>query len=466
MRIPLWPRSLFGRLALLLLAVILVSQVAAIYFFRQDRAALIARQFGDTKLVEIRSLRAALASIDPASDAALSKFGNAYHVRIVADPEQRAASDPDRRSGLSDPDRRFGFDPERRFGVAPGSPQLVELERRLKNELGPDTELRIQPRLQLLWIKLVAGPHAYWAGFPLPPRQEDAPSRALEWSFIILAVLLPSAYVFARYLARPLRQLNAAVARVGEGKSPAPLPESGPSEIVNLNRGFNQMISNLRQIEQDRAVLLAGVSHDLRTPLARLRLGIEVGTPDETARQGMVDDIEEMDRIISQFLDFARAGDNSPLEVCDPGDIIATVVARQQRAGHAVGFQREELSRIPLRSTAFERMIGNLLDNALRHGAPPVEISVRASDGALVIEVCDRGAGIPPDRVEYLKRPFTRGDPARSGVPGAGLGLAIVERIARLHGGTLELEARSGGGTTARVTIPMGPASADARTTA
>jgi two-component system osmolarity sensor histidine kinase EnvZ len=226
------------------------------------------------------------------------------------------------------------------------------------------------------------------------------------------------------------------------------------------------MISNLRQIEQDRAVLLAGVSHDLRTPLARLRLGIEVGTSDETARQGMVDDIEEMDRIISQFLDFARAGDDSPLEICDPGDIIATVVARQQRAGHDVRFQREELPRIPLRSTAFERMIGNLVDNALRHGAAPVEISVRSGDAALVVEVCDRGPGIPPDRVEYLKRPFTRGDPARSGVPGAGLGLAIVERIARLHGGTLELEARSGGGTTARVTIPMGPASAGARTTA
>jgi len=433
---------------LLLLAVILVSQAAAIYLFRQDRAALIARQFGDTKLVEIRSLRAALASTEPgAADATLAKFGEAYHARIVAEQERRSATDPE---------RRMGFDPERRFGVAPGSPLLVELEERMKAELGPETELRIQPRLQLLWIKLLAGQRVYWAGFPLPPRQEDAPSRALEWSIVILVVLLASAYAFARYLARPLRELNAAVARVGEGKSPPPLPETGPSEIVNLNRGFNQMISNLRQIEQDRAVLLAGVSHDLRTPLARLRLGIEVGASDDGARKGMVDDIEEMDRIISQFLDFARDGDHSALEVCDPGDIVATVVGRQQRAGHDVHFARTELPRIALRATAFERMVANLVDNALRHGAPPVEIAGRVDDGALVLEVMDRGPGISPDQVDYLKRPFTRGDPARSGVAGAGLGLAIVERIARLHGGTVELLPRSGGGTIARVTLSAG----------
>jgi two-component system, OmpR family, osmolarity sensor histidine kinase EnvZ len=433
LKVTLWPRSLFGRLALLLLLVILVSQAAAIYLFRHDRAALIARQFSDTKLVELRSLRAALAATDPrAADATLAKFGEAYHARIVPDQERRFTGGP------------------------PQSPLLEGLEQRLKAELGPETELRIQPRLQLLWIKLVAGDRAYWAGFRLPPRpSEGAPSHALEWSVVILAVLLVSAYAFARYLARPLRQLNDAVTSVGQGKSPAPLPESGPSEIVNLNRGFNQMLSNLRQIEQDRAVLLAGISHDLRTPLARLRLGIEVGTSDGSARQGMVDDIEEMDRIISQFLDFARDGHESPLEVCDPGDIVATVVARHRRVGHDVRFARGELPRMPLRPTTLERLVGNLVDNALRHGAPPVEITIGVANGSIVLEVADRGPGVPAEQVEYLKRPFTRGDPARSGVAGAGLGLAIVERIARLHGGALDLLPRNGGGTIARVTLPV-----------
>ncbi|HTR57776.1 MAG TPA: ATP-binding protein [Casimicrobiaceae bacterium] len=431
MSLRLWPRSLFGRLALLLLLVILVSQAAAIYLFRQDRAALLARQFSDTKLVQLRALRAALASADPrAPDAALARIGEAYRARVVPDEERRA------------------------FGGPPQNPLLVELQERLRNELGPETELRIQPRQQLLWVKLVAGDRAYWSGFQLPPRPgEDVPGRALELSLIILAVLLVSAFAFASYLARPLRQLNDAVASVGQGRSPPPLPETGPSEIVNLSRGFNQMLASLRQTEQDRAVLLAGVSHDLRTPLARLRLGLEVVVRDGEARQGMIEDIEEIDKIIAQFLDFARDEREMPAESVDVNEVLASLIERYQRAGHSIAFHRGDLPRLALRATALSRLAANLVDNALRHGAPPIDIATRYERGSLVLEVADRGPGIPADDVERLKRPFTRGDPARSGAAGAGLGLAIVERIARLHAGTLELAPNPGGGTIARVTL-------------
>jgi len=238
------------------------------------------------------------------------------------------------------------------------------------------------------------------------------------------------------------------------------LPESGPSEIVNLNRGFNQMLASLHQNEQDRAVLLAGVSHDLRTPLARLRLGLEVGAHDEQARQAMVDDIEEIDKIIDQFLDFARDGHETPVEPVDVNALISALVERYARAGQAVLFRRAELPRLPLRATAFSRLVANLIDNALRHGAPPIEVAAALERGRVVVEVRDCGPGIPPEQVERLKRPFTRGDPARSGVAGAGLGLAIVERIARLHSGTLELLPRPGGGTIARVRLPV-PASSE-----
>ena len=429
MSIHLWPRSLFGRLALLLLAAILISQAAAIYLFRQDRAALIARQFGDTKLAQLRALRSALASVEP-GEATLARFGEANGARIVPDGERRSV------------------------GVAPQNPNLIELEDRLKTELGPETELRIQPRLQLLWIKLVAGDRVYWAGYQLPPRaSEDAPGRAVEWSLIILAVLLIGAYPFARYLARPLRELSDAVASVGQGRSPPPLPETGPSEIVTLNRGFNQMLSNLRQMEQDRAVLLAGVSHDLRTPLARLRLGIEVAGQDE--RQGMVEDIEEMARIINQFLDFAREEHETSVELRDFNELVAAVVERHARAGHALRFSPGQLPPLALRATACSRMVANLVDNALRYGAPPVEIATRREGSSAILEVSDRGPGIPPDQVERLKRPLTRGDPARGGAGGAGLGLAIAERIARLHGGALDLLQRAGGGLLARVALPI-----------
>ena len=427
----LWPRSLFGRLALLLLLVILISQATAIFLFRQDRAALLSRQFGDTKIVQLKALRAGLATADPKSTAAaLARFGDAYQARIVPDEERRFVGGP------------------------PQNPLLVELLERLKAELGPETDLRIQPRLQLLWIKLKAGDHAYWAGFQLPPRPVDqAQSRALEWSLIALAVLLTSAYFFARYLARPLRQLNDAVADVGDGKLPPPLPETGPSEIASLNRGFNQMLDKLHRADEDRALLLAGVSHDLRTPLARLRLGIEVGAQDAATHEGMISDIAEMDKIIGQFLEFARDDREAPLEMRELNDIVAAAVERYRKSGNEVRFSRGELAPQPLRSTAVSRMIANLIDNALRYGAPPVDVVTRADGRSAVLEVADRGPGIAADQVERLKRPFTRGEPARTGGAGAGLGLAIVERIARLHGATFELLPREGGGTCARVTF-------------
>jgi two-component system, OmpR family, osmolarity sensor histidine kinase EnvZ len=427
----LWPRSLFGRLALLLLLVILISQATAIFLYRQDRVALLSRQFSDTKIVQLKALRAGLATADPKSTAAaLARFGDAYQARIVPDEERRFVGGP------------------------PQNPLLVELLERLKAELGPETDLRIQPRLQLLWIKLKAGDHAYWAGFQLPPRPVDqAQSRALEWSLIALAVLLTSAYFFARYLARPLRQLNDAVADVGDGKLPPPLPETGPSEIASLNRGFNQMLDKLHRADEDRALLLAGVSHDLRTPLARLRLGIEVGAQDAATHEGMISDIAEMDKIIGQFLEFARDDHEAPLEMRELNDIVAAAVERYRKAGNEVHFSRGELPAQPLRSTAVSRMIANLIDNALRYGAPPVDVVTRVDGRSVVLDVADRGPGIAADQVERLKRPFTRGEPARTGGAGAGLGLAIVERIARLHGATFELLPREGGGTCARVTF-------------
>ncbi|MDQ6618353.1 MAG: ATP-binding protein [Pseudomonadota bacterium] len=436
----IWPRSLFGRLSLLLLTVLAIALMVTILLFRHDRAALLARQFGDTMIVQLQSLRAALAAVD-AEDRSdtLRRIGREYNVRIMREEERPAV------------------------GGAPPGPMMAELEFRLREALGDGTMLRLQPRLQLLWVRIAAGGAGYWVGFPLPARPHapdtDTPPRAAIWSATIGACLLLAAFLFARYLAHPLRELNAAVLALGRGDMPHPLPESGPSEIENLNRGFNRMISNLRQLEHDRALLLAGVSHDLRTPLSRLRLGIEISVKDDVAKRGMADDIEEMDRIIGQFLDFARNEQHAPAERQDPRAIVAATVERYRRAGKDVRFEPGEATAIPLRGTAFSRLVTNLIDNALAYGAPPVEIATRAIAGAYVVEVMDRGPGIPATEVERLKQPFTRASAARAhagGTAGAGLGLAIVERIARLHGGSFAILPREGGGTIAHVELPDG----------
>jgi two-component system osmolarity sensor histidine kinase EnvZ len=433
----LLPRSLFGRLALLLLGVVAVALVATILFFSQDRVSLLAKQFSDTKIVQLQAIRAALEENDtPERRGSLGRIGREYGVRIIPESERPS------------------------IGGLPVPPPLQPVEARLREALGEGTEVRAAPGRGLLLVRVEANGSGYWVGFPLAPRsQDDHPSRAALWSGMLAAVLLIAAFIFARYLSRPLRELTATVERIGRGDTPPPLPESGPSEIVTLNRGVNRMAANLRQLEQDRAVLLAGVSHDLRTPLARLRLGVEMQARDEATRAGMVDDIEEMDRIIGQFLEFARNDeDTATREPANANVIVGTCVERYARMDKDVRFTPGELPLVPLRPTAFSRLVTNLIDNALAYGAPPVEVSTRHQDNAIVLEIADRGSGIAPADVERLKQPFTRASAARtnsSGVAGAGLGLAIVDRIARLHGGAFDLLPREGGGTVARVTLPV-----------
>jgi len=435
--VTLLPRSLFGRLALLLLGVVAVALVATILFFRQDRLTLLARQFSDTKIVQLQAVRAALEANDtPERRESIGRIAREYGVRIVSESERPFLSG------------------------APVPPLLEPLHARLREALGEGTELRVAPGRGLFLVRVEAAGAGYWVGFPLPPRAqaEDHPSRAALSSLVLVSVLLGAAFVFARYLARPLRELATTVERVGRGETPAPLPEHGPSEIVTLNRGVNRMAANLRQLEQDRALLLAGVSHDLRTPLARLRLGVEMQAMDEATRAGMVDDIGEMDRIIGQFLEFARTDEDTAREPADLNAIVGSSVERYVRAGKDVHFAPGTLPMVQLRPTAFSRLTANLIDNAIAYGAPPVDVTTHATGGEIVLDVADRGPGIAPGEVERLKQPFTRASAARtntSGVAGAGLGLAIVDRIARLHGGRLDLVPRDGGGIVAKVTIPI-----------
>ncbi len=437
----LLPRSLFGRLALLLLVVVAIAIATTISLFHQDRVALLSRQVDDTKIVQLKAVRAALESLDPREHReAMVRIAREYGVRIIPEAERPL------------------------FGANAPPPQrrMQELAERLREQLGPGTEVRPAPGRGLLYVRVQAGNDGYWIGFPLlpPDSADDRFSRAAVWSLVIASALLVAAFIFARYLSRPLRDVSNTVERIGRGETPPRLPESGPSEIATLNRGVNRMMASLTQLEHDRAVMLAGVSHDLRTPLARLRLGAEMQAHDEASREAMVDDIEEMDRIIGQFLDFARTNEDSGVADADVNEIVQAAVERHARAGHDVRFTAGAVPVARLRATAFSRLVANLLDNAIAYGAPPVDVSTRSADQKIVLEVADRGPGIAPDQVERLKQPFTRASVARSNennVAGAGLGLAIVERIARLHGGIFDLLPRDGGGTLARIVIPVSP---------
>jgi len=216
------------------------------------------------------------------------------------------------------------------------------------------------------------------------------------------------------------------------------------------------MSTDLARLDADRTLFLAGVSHDLRTPLSRLRLGLEMSGADAQLKDGMTADIEEMDRIINRFLDFARTDGGESPQHADLAAIAADVAEHYRRHGRPVATDFEGVPELPLQTMAMRRVVLNLVDNALRYGGKEVGIAVRAEDHAVVLQVTDRGPGIPLSEVERLKRPFTRLEVARSDKGGAGLGLAIVERVVRAHRGRLELLPREGGGLIAQIRLPAG----------
>jgi two-component system osmolarity sensor histidine kinase EnvZ len=217
---------------------------------------------------------------------------------------------------------------------------------------------------------------------------------------------------------------------------------------------FNRMAANLQSMERERAMVLAGISHDLRTPLSRLRLALEMSGADTSATDAMISDIDEIDAIIGQFLDFARGTDEQK-EEHDLAELLAELTEHYARIGKDVRLVSHPVAPFRFARMAVRRAVANLVDNALRYAGEPVEIEVLTRNPSVAIEVRDQGPGIPANEVERLKRPFTRLDDSRSGAGGAGLGLAIVERTAQAHGGSLELASRAGGGLVARLVLAV-----------
>jgi two-component system osmolarity sensor histidine kinase EnvZ len=326
----------------------------------------------------------------------------------------------------------------------------------IRRQLGEGTRIASgMGELRGVFISFHIDDDEYWVMLPRERLERPFPWQWLGWTSLALLLSLVGAWLIVSRINRPLKALAAAATDIGKGKTPAPLPESGPAEIETLARSFNQMSHDLARLDADRALILAGVSHDLRTPLSRLRLATEMSGCDEATKQGMIADIGEMDSIIGQFLDFARAQSDEALAPTDLAALAHEVVDHQLRLGRTVQANIEPVPLQAMRRMGIKRVIANLVDNALAYGEREVCVATRSDGASLILEVMDRGPGIPPEEAERLKQPFTRLEQARSGKGGSGLGLAIVDRIARHHGGSFELLAREGGGLIARVSLPL-----------
>jgi len=297
----------------------------------------------------------------------------------------------------------------------------------------------------------------YWVALPRERIERVIPWQWMGWGLAALLLSLAGAYLLVFRITRPLKALSGAAIEIGRGHTPAPVEESGPAEITALARAFNQMSADLARLDSDRALILAGISHDLRTPLTRLRMSIELSGADAATQESMVLDIEEMDQTIGQFLDFARDVTGEALLETDLANLLKDLAANYSRRGKLIETDLAALPYRQIRPQGLRRAVANLIDNALRHAGEglPVLLALRQDKQDICIEVSDRGPGIPAEETERLKLPFARLDESRGNVSGAGLGLAIVERTARSHGGKLSLLAREGGGLLARITLPM-----------
>ncbi|WP_424680987.1 ATP-binding protein [Frateuria sp. YIM B11624] len=337
------------------------------------------------------------------------------------------------------------------------APALVAVARTVGGLLGdPSRVVVTQTPESQLWVRSTRDP-ARWIVLRAPSYRPRLLDSALLVSLIAGLIALAAAGLAARLLTRPLERLAAQAPALLAGAPTDAVLDGSPREVRRLADAIGDAGERLRGAARERELMLAGISHDLRTPLARLRLALELGDAgDATRRAAMVADLEELDRALEQCLAFVREGRDEALQAIDLATLAGQLLALRQQPDEWQADGPAELV-VPVRPTLLRRALGNLMDNAERYGAPPFSVALVREAGAIELRVSDRGAGAPPELLARLGQPFLRGDPARGG-GGSGLGLSIASRAAQLHGGELRLANRPGGGFIATLRLPVAAA--------
>jgi two-component system osmolarity sensor histidine kinase EnvZ len=332
-------------------------------------------------------------------------------------------------------------------------------------------ELRVRLGEGTVVARTVNGQDALWVGFTIDDdrywlQAESArvtPLTSNTWfvwvGIAVLATIIGSAMI-AGLINRPLKDLSAAAARIRDGEYDTRLDErTSTSEVRAVNIGFNRMARELAKVDQERTVMLAGISHDLRTPLARIRLEAEISVPDEEARSHIAEDIDQLDAIIDKFMDYARPG----VTRLEPVPL-ASVIEREAGAFRdtsqiRITLQLSSSSRVLADRTELGRVFANLFENARRYGragentVAEVHVSQIQAGPWIIVTVRDHGPGVPPDKLTQLTTPFFRNDTARTAATGAGLGLAIVKKAIQRMGGSLEMTNAADGGLVAHIRL-------------
>ncbi|MGH8372044.1 MAG: ATP-binding protein [Gammaproteobacteria bacterium] len=431
----LLPRTLLGRVALMIAALIVISQLAWFGILRFHFMGPGKNPFINEISRTVSLAQAALRALpDQQEPAFLDKLAVPNGSRIIS------ANSPH---------------PEL---ATPRGPLQRELAAGLRDIYGGTVQVKRDPMTGNIWVQFPVDADNYWLIMPrghlMPP--PPFPYDLMVWVVLGLVISAGGAYLVLFGLNRQLREVLDAARAIGRGDTPKALKETGAEEIRDLGRGFNQMTEGLSRLDAERRLMLAGISHDLRTPLTRMRIGVELlGTgSDPQLCKGMIHDIEEMDAILMQFLDYARDGSEERPVTDDLNEIVRDICLRYTSSGIAIKTRLDTLPRFNFRRLAIRRLITNIIDNATRYGGDDIEVVTELQKSSVIFEVMDRGPGIRAVTPESLVKPFAREDVSRGDQRGAGLGLTIADRIIRIHGGRMQIANREGGGLRVRIELP------------
>ncbi len=338
-------------------------------------------------------------------------------------------------------------------------PYLIFLEDALEKRTGHTITVKSTRWEQpWYWVELPVAGKMIRIGFPKDHIGVRPPQVLLMILVVTILLTLVTAIILARRISQPLSRLASAANCVGQGVAPPELPESGVRELASLARTFNTMSRQVKEVLDNRTTLLAGISHDLRTPLARMRLAVEMLPPNTSPKIAarLEHDLDEMNRLIGEFLQLSRGLGKEEVQKTDINLLLSAVIEDARHSGAVVEWQSQGGCERLVGPMALQRILTNLLGNAIRYGeGKPVRVEFHCDDTEAVFRVLDQGPGIPADQLTNVFRPFYRLETSRStSTGGSGLGLAIAKQLADANGWFIELLPRKEGGIEARLTIP------------
>ena len=435
------PNKLLSRFVLLIATLLIVSQLVSLKIFdnfeREPRAEALAQEI----ITIVNFTKASLYAAAPSKRIQLFReINNIGDIKIyVAYPYESIKPIPD-------------------------DPFLQLVVKKISARIPPGNFVAINHYdIPGVWVSFEIDADMFWVLVPRLIQDRPFPWHWIGWGLVIAILAIFGAYITTKRISRPLNNLIDAADKIRNGHNVEKLPLDSVTEFRELSDAFNEMADNLAQISKERNFLLASVSHDIRTPLTRIRLASEMLPPNSSSlKESLEEDVIEINDILNQFLDFARGFQDEPRVPVSLGKLLKEIQMKHKRMGQNFILKKKNIRNdipkklfIDLRPLAFQRCLDNLINNAFFYSKGKVILEATLLEESFTISIIDNGPGIPEEQKSKLLKPFERVDEARGNKGGSGLGLTIADRIIKAHDGKLELINRNEGGLDARITIPI-----------